>query len=251
MTHTTFYIIYFGLHKASLFLTTKFYAFINSNLFKNKVQLASLGFIFRILFVLPIIVFSNILGIPWVLFVWYPISSCILYIIISNFNLVEFRPRHLLFIFVSSLLFTIMLKNLIVSTIVFASILIGVESFILVLMDYILADSLYILAIIPLSVADPDQVAGQPFSPNNANRRLGLNLVTELSRPEYKSKDMSNYMLGPYGVFVLGAIQNSTSPDGIAMHNKLLANWSPTSGNGVPWWALNNNTKLRTVLRNV
>lgn len=251
MTTKTFSTIYFGLHKSSLFLTTKYYSFINSNLFKNKLQFLYLSFTFRILFVLPIIVFSNILGIPMVLFVWYPISSCILYIIICNFYFVEFKPRNLGFIYVSSLLFTIWLKSFIVSTIVFAVILVGVEPLILLLMDSILEDFLYILAVIPLNVADPDQVAGLPFDPNNPNRRLGINLATELARPEYKSKELSQKMLDTYGSFVLGAIHNSTTPDGIAMSNKLSNNWSQTSGNGVPWWALNNNTKLRTLLSNL
>jgi hypothetical protein len=198
---------------------------INSSLFKNKLLLASLGCIFRVLFILPAIIFSNILGMPCILFVWYPVSSCILYIIISNFELVEFRLKHLFSVFVSSLLFTIVLKELIVSTILFAVILVGAECFIFVLIDYILAESLYILAILPLSnIADPDQVAGVPFNRNNNNRRLGVNLATALDGPQYKNKDMSQKMVGRYGVFILGAIQNSTRPEAAAINSKLLNN---------------------------
>jgi hypothetical protein len=61
---------------------------------------------------------------------------------------------------------------------------------------------------------------------------------------------MSNKMVGQYGSFILGAIFYSTLPESIEYRNRLLANWDPDSGRKIPWWCVNNSTKLRFILNN-
>ena len=175
--------------------------------------------------------------------------NCLLCIIVSNLNLILLTFRHYITVLLGSLFFTIIIKQLVQYSVFNIIIIIGFESIILLLVDFLCAD--FVMLVLPLSgIADPNGVASLPFDPPGTNQPLGRNLATELNRPEYRGKDMSNKMVGQYGSFILGAILNSTLPEGIEYSNKLIGNFDPNSNSKIPWWCVNNSIKLRNILNN-
>nr|YP_010692852.1 hypothetical protein P1Q94_mgp05 [Periconia digitata]WCA44851.1 hypothetical protein [Periconia digitata] len=220
-------------------------------MFNNRYRIFFISFVFRLLFVSPVLVFTGIMGMEHMLLIWLPIGNCLLCMLVANLNFLYLKPKYYMVVLLCSIIFTIVLRLLVIPSVFNIIMVLGGEWLVLLLLESYTVDLVVLRAVIPLAgIANPDNIDLQAFDPNAQNRNLGINLANELARPEYKNKEMSTKMVGQYGCFILGVIQNSTNPEGIAMNQKLLANWNANSNRKVPWWTLSNTNQLRNVLRN-
>jgi hypothetical protein len=105
--------------------------------------MAVLALILRVLYVGPFIIFSYLLDMSIIIYIVSPIFSCILYTIICNIEGFPVTGKGLFRVLAVSLFITFIVKLLVTSCIIQMITFMGLESIILIVVDFVVGECLF------------------------------------------------------------------------------------------------------------